>query len=92
MAEPISAKDVAELRKRTGAGMMECKKALQESDGDIEKAIALLRTKGVAKAEKRAGRTASEGVIGSYVHFNGRVGVMVEVNCETDFVARTDDF
>ena len=92
MAGTISAKEVAELRKQTGAGMMECKRALQESDGDTEKAIALLRKKGAAKADKRAGRSASEGVIGSYIHFNGRVGVLLELNCETDFVARTDDF
>ena len=92
MAGTISAKDVAELRKQTGAGMMECKRALQESDGDTEKAIALLRKTGAAKADKRAGRSASEGVIGSYIHFNGRVGVLIELNCETDFVARTDDF
>ena len=92
MAGTISAKDVAELRKQTGAGMMECKRALQESDGDTEKAIAVLRKTGAAKAEKRAGRSASEGVIGSYIHFNGRVGVLIELNCETDFVARTDDF
>ncbi len=92
MAGIISAKDVAELRKQTGAGMMECKRALQESDGDTEKAIALLRKKGAAKADKRAGRSATEGVIGSYIHFNGRVGVLIELNCETDFVARTDGF
>ncbi len=92
MAGTISAKDVAELRKQTGAGMMECKRALQESDGDTGKAIALLRKKGAAKADKRAGRSASEGMIGSYIHFNGRVGVLIELNCETDFVARTDDF
>ncbi|MCH7490880.1 MAG: translation elongation factor Ts [Gemmatimonadetes bacterium] len=92
MAGTISAKDVAELRKQTGAGMMECKRALQESDGDTEKAIAVLRKTGAAKAEKRAERSASEGVIGSYIHFNGRVGVLIELNCETDFVARTDAF
>jgi elongation factor Ts len=88
----IAAKDVAALRARTGAGMMDCKHALQETKGDIDKAIALLRKKGIAKSEKRAGRGAKEGVIASYVHFNGKVGVLVEVNCETDFVARTDDF
>ncbi|MHC4139773.1 MAG: translation elongation factor Ts [Planctomycetota bacterium] len=92
MTATIAARDVAELRKTTGVGMMECKKALQESDGDMQKAVDLLRKKGAAKAEKRAGRQASEGVIGSYVHFNGKVGVLVELNCETDFVARTDDF
>ena len=88
----ISAKDVAELRRQTGTGMMECKKALEESGGDMEKAVAILRTRGMAKAEKRSGRRASEGMIGSYIHFNGRVGVLVDLNCETDFVARTDDF
>ena len=88
----ISAKDVAALRARTGAGMMDCKNALEETNGDVEKAIDLLRKKGIAKAEKRAGRGATQGLIGSYVHFNGKVGVLVEVNCETDFVARTEDF
>ena len=92
MTKKIPAKDVSELRSRTGAGMMDCKKALQETDGDLDKGVEFLRKKGMASAEKRAGRQASEGVIGSYVHFNGRVGVMVELNCETDFVARTDDF
>jgi elongation factor Ts len=92
MAATISAKEVSTLRARTGAGMMDCKKALLETDGDIDKAVEMLRTKGIAKAEKRAGRQASEGVIGSYVHFNGRIAVMVELNSETDFVARTDDF
>jgi len=92
MAVEIKARDVAELRKGTGAGMMECKKALQETNGDFEAAVDLLRKKGAAKAEKRAGRSAREGIIGSYLHFNGQVGVMVELNCETDFVARTDDF
>ena len=88
----ISAKDVAELRKQTGVGMMECKKALEEAGGEMGKASDILRKRGIAKAEKRAGRSASEGFIGSYVHFNGRVGVLVDLNCETDFVARTDDF
>ena len=88
----FTAKDVQELRQRTGAGMMECKKALQETDGDIEKAVEYLRKKGIAKAEKRMGKETSEGVIGSYVHHNGKVAVLVELNCETDFVARTDDF
>lgn len=92
MAVAISAKDVADLRRKTGAGMMDCKKALQETEGDVEKAVDLLRSRGIAKAEKRTGRGASEGMIGSYLHFNGKVGVLVEVNCETDFVARTDDF
>ena len=88
----IPAKLVAELRARTGAGMMDCKKALEETDGDLEKAVDVLRKKGAAKADKRAGREASEGVIGSYVHFDGSVGVLVELNSETDFVARTEDF
>ena len=88
----IPAKLVAELRARTGAGMMDCKKALQETGGELEKAIDLLRQRGAAKADKRAGREASEGLIGSYVHHDGSVGVLVELNCETDFVARTEDF
>ena len=88
----FTAKDVQELRQRTGAGMMECKKALEETGGDMEKAIDLLRKKGAAKAEKRTGKQTSEGMVGSYIHHNGKVGVLVEVNCETDFVARTDDF
>ena len=92
MTTAISAKDVQELRQRTGAGMMECKKALEETKGDIELAIEHLRKKGIAKAEKRVGRQANEGQITSYIHHNGKVGVLVEVNCETDFVARTDDF
>jgi len=92
MAKEISAKDVAALRARTGAGMMDCKKALIETDGDIEKAVDLLRQRGIAKAEKRAGRGAAEGLISSYIHFNGKVGVLLEVNCETDFVARTEAF
>ena len=86
----ISAKEVKELRDRTGAGMMDCKKALQETGGDVEAAIDLLRSKGAAKAAKRAGKEASEGAIGS--HVEGSIGALVEVNCETDFVARTDDF
>jgi len=92
MATTIAAKDVAALRARTGAGMMDCKKALEETGGDMEKAVDLLRRKGIARAGKRADRGASEGVIGSYVHFNGKVAVLVELNCETDFVARTEDF
>jgi elongation factor Ts len=88
----ISAKAVKELRDRTGAGMMECKKALEESNGDMEKAIDILRAKGAAKAAKRAGREAREGTIGGYLHFNGRVGVLVELNSETDFVARNEKF
>lgn len=89
---PFSAKDVQELRQRTGAGMMDCKKALDETGGNIDQAVENLRKRGVAKAEKRAGRTTSEGIIGHYVHHNGKVAALVELNCETDFVARTDDF
>lgn len=88
----ISAKMVKELREKTGAGMMDCKKALQAADGDEKKAIAWLREKGLSKAQKRAGRTASEGIIGSYIHSNGKIGVMVEINCETDFVAKGEKF
>jgi elongation factor Ts len=88
----ITAKEVSELRQRTGAGMMDCKAALEETKGDMDAAVELLRKKGVAKAEKRLDRAASEGLISSYIHHNGRIGVLVEVNCETDFVARTDDF
>jgi len=88
----ISAQDVKVLRDRTGAGMMDCKKALQETDGDMEAAIDFLRAKGSAKAAKRAAKSANEGTIGSYLHFGGKIGVMVEVNCETDFVAKTEDF
>ena len=87
----ISAEMVKDLRDKTGVGMMECKKALTESNGDFEKAIDLLRQKGLATASKKAGRTASEGLIESYIHM-GKIGTMIEVNCETDFVARTDDF
>jgi elongation factor Ts len=87
----ISAEMVKDLRDKTGVGMMECKKALTESNGDFEKAIDLLRQKGLATASKKAGRTASEGLIESYIHM-GKIGTMLEVNCETDFVARTDDF
>jgi elongation factor Ts len=88
----ISAGAVKELRERTGVGMMDCKRALQETSGDIEAAITLLRTMGKAKAAKRAGRQASEGRVESYIHMGGKIGVMVELNCETDFVARNDDF
>lgn len=88
----ITATEVKELRDRTGAGMLECKKALEETGGDVEAAIDALRAKGAAKAQKRAGKEASEGAVGSYVHMNNRIGVLIEVNCETDFVARTDDF
>jgi elongation factor Ts len=88
----VTAQDVKELREQTGAGMMECKRALQETDGDMEKAIELLRVKGAAKAAKRGERAAAEGTIQSYIHANGKVGVLVEVDCETDFVARNQDF
>jgi elongation factor Ts len=88
----ITAKDVAELRARTGAGMMDCKKALEEANGDLDKAVEHLRATGSAKADKRSGRQVKEGVIGSYIHHNGKIAVLVELNCETDFVARTEDF
>ncbi len=88
----ITAKLVKELRDRTGAGMMDCKKALQETVGEIEAAIDLLRSKGEARAAKRSGRKADEGTVASYIHHGGRIGVLVELNCETDFVANTDDF
>jgi len=91
-ATQISAKDVKQLREMTGAGMMDCKKALQESSGDLDKAVDWLRAKGAAKAAKRAEKSAEEGTIGSYVHFDGRTAVILELNCETDFVANTDDF
>src|SRR5438552_10192533 len=88
----IPAELVKALRKATGAGMMDCKRALEEAGGDIERATELLRLRGKASARKRAGRAATEGVIESYIHFNRRVGVLVEVNCESDFVANTDQF
>jgi elongation factor Ts len=88
----VSSKDVKELRDRTGAGMMDCKKALEETAGDIDKAVEYLRKTGAAKAEKRAGRSTSEGVIGHYLHHNGKIAVLVELNCETDFVARNEEF
>jgi len=88
----ISAGLVKELRERTGAGMMDCKKALSETGGDIEKAAVYLREKGLAAAAKKAGRIAAEGVVESYIHGGGKIGVLVEVNCETDFVAKTDEF
>ncbi len=91
MAE-ITATMVKELRGRTGSGIMDCKRALAETDGDMEKALDFLRKKGLAKAQKRAGRATSEGVIYSYIHTGGKLGVLVEVNCESDFVAKTDDF
>ncbi len=88
----FTAKDVAELRAKTNAGMMDCKKALTESDGDFEKAIVWLREKGIAAASKKQSRIASEGIVASYIHMGGKIGVLVEVNCETDFVAKTDAF
>ena len=88
----ISAAQVKELRERTGAGFMDCKNALTEADGDVDKAIALLRERGLAAAAKKSGRDAREGLVSSYIHTGGRVGVLIEVNCETDFVARTDEF
>ena len=88
----ITADAVKELRERTGAGMMDCKNALVEADGDVEKAVELLRERGLAAAAKKAGRDAREGTIGSYIHTGGKIGVLIEVNCETDFVARTDEF
>lgn len=87
-----SAQMVKELRAKTGAGMMDCKKALEENNDDIEKAIECLREKGLAAASKKAGRIAAEGIVESYIHMGGKIGVLVEVNCETDFVAKTDDF
>lgn len=88
----ISAEAVKELRNRTGAGMMDCKRALEETGGDIEKAIEILRMKGLAAAAKKAGRIAKEGLVHAYIHGGGRIGVLIEVNCETDFVARTEEF
>jgi elongation factor Ts len=87
-----TAADVKTLRDRTGAGMMDCKRALEEAGGDVEKAVEILRVKGQAQAAKRGGRAASEGVVQSYIHATGKIGVLVEIDCETDFVARTDDF
>jgi elongation factor Ts len=88
----ITADAVKDLRERTGAGMMDCKRALEESSGDVEKAVLLLRERGVAAAAKKSDREVREGLISSYIHTGGRVGVLIEVNCETDFVARTDEF
>ena len=88
----ITASEVKALRDATGAGMMECKAALQESGGDFDKAVEILRVKGAAKAAKRGERGASEGIVEAYIHATGKIGVLVEINCETDFVARTDDF
>jgi elongation factor Ts len=88
----ITAEQVTQLRDKTGAGMMECKAALTEANGNMEDAITLLRKRGLAQAAKRAGRATAQGAIGSYIHMGGKIGVLVEVNCESDFVARTDDF
>ncbi|GBF11633.1 MULTISPECIES: translation elongation factor Ts [Tepidibacillus] len=88
----ITASMVKELREKTGAGMMDCKKALNEANGDMERAVEILREKGIASAAKKAGRIAAEGIVESYIHGGGRIGVLVEVNCETDFVAKTDEF
>ena len=88
----ITADQVKQLREKTGAGMMECKAALAEANGNMEEAITILRKRGLAQAAKRAGRATAQGLIGSYIHMGGKIGVLVEVNCETDFVARTDDF
>lgn len=88
----ISATTVRDLREKTGAGMMDCKKALAECGGDLEKAVDWLRKKGLSAAEKKSGRTAAEGVVSAYIHGDGKIGVLVEINCETDFVARTEDF
>jgi elongation factor Ts len=88
----ISANDVKNLRERTGAGMMDCKNALSEANGDVEKAIEILREKGLAAAVKKSGRIAAEGIVESYIHMGGRIGVLLEVNCETDFVAKTPEY
>ena len=88
----VSAAAVKELREKTGIGMMDCKRALEEAAGDLEKAVDVLRKKGMAAADKRAGRAAGEGFVGSYIHSNGKIGVIVEINCETDFVARSEEF
>ncbi len=88
----MSTSQVKELRERTGAGIMECKRALEDANGNLEKATEILRQQGLAKAEKKVGREARQGLVESYIHAGGRIGAMVEVNCETDFVARTDDF
>jgi elongation factor Ts len=92
MSTPISAALVKQLRDRTGAGMMECKGALQEAGGNLEEATTILRKRGLAQAAKKSGRSTSEGLIGSYIHLAGRIGVLVELNCESDFVAKTEDF
>ncbi|MGB0257570.1 MAG: translation elongation factor Ts [Coraliomargarita sp.] len=92
MSVQINAKQVGELRESTGAGLMDCKKALVEAEGDFDQAVELLRKRGVAKAAKKAGRDASEGIVDTYIHLGGKVGVLCEINCESDFVAKTDDF
>jgi len=92
MSVQINAKMVGELRESTGAGLMDCKKALVEAEGDFDKAVEILRKKGVATAAKKASRDASDGLVDTYIHLGGKVGVLVEVNCESDFVAKTDDF
>src|ERR1700756_4461390 len=92
MTMEVTANTIKELREKTGAGVMDCKKALAESKGDLEKAAVWLREKGIAQAAKRAGRGASEGSVGSYIHAGGKLGVLVEVNCESDFVAKTPEF
>lgn len=88
----ISASLVKELREKSGAGMLDCKKALEKADGDLDKAVEVLREEGLAKADKKAGRVAAEGMVASYIHGNGRIGVLIEVNCETDFAAKNEDF
>src|ERR1017187_8824978 len=88
----ISATAVRDLREKTGAGMLDCKKALVENQGDLQKAVDWLRKKGLSAAEKKSGRTAAEGVVTAYIHGDGKIGVLLEINCETDFVARSEDF
>lgn len=88
----ISASDVKKLREKTGVGFMDCKRALEETKGDFDKAIELLRKQGIAVAQKRSGRATAQGIVGSYIHMGGKIGVLVEVNCETDFVAKSDEF
>ncbi len=92
MSPPVAARDVKDLRERTGAGMMDCKRALEETSGDLDRAVELLRVRNQAQAAKRGARQATEGVVQSYIHATGKIGVLLEVNCETDFVARNDDF
>lgn len=92
IAKQVDPKVVKQLREKTNAGMMDCKRALAEADGDLEKAEAILRTKGIASASKKASRAAKEGIVASYIHLQGKVGVLVEVNCETDFVAKNENF